>query len=157
MKTELTPEEMARLREAFARVPFAHLLGMRFESAERGEATFSLDAREELTRMEGILHGGALAALLDTAAAFAVHTLLEPGQRTLTVDLTVHFLRPVAGGQVKAHARVLREGRRIVVITVEAVDRTGTLIATATTTYVKHGEIQPSPSSRASDFVRQSN
>jgi uncharacterized protein (TIGR00369 family) len=136
---KLSADETARLREAFAEVPFARLLGLEFVGAERGAATFALEVREELTRMGGIAHGGALASLLDTAAAFAVHTLLEPGVRTVTVDLTVHFLRPVSAGRVEAHARVLRAGRRIVILSVEATDQTGALVAAATTTYFRQG------------------
>ncbi|HYH87228.1 MAG TPA: PaaI family thioesterase [Pyrinomonadaceae bacterium] len=137
--TQLTPEELARLREAFSKVHFARLLGLEFVAAERGAATFALEAREELTRMGGILHGGAIVSLLDTAAAFAAHTLLEPGAQTVTVDLTVHFLRPVSAGRIEARARVLRAGRRILVINAEVTDPTGVLIATATTTYVRQG------------------
>jgi uncharacterized protein (TIGR00369 family) len=135
----LTAEETARLAELFAGVPFVRLLGLEFVSAERGAATFALEWREELSRMEGLIHGGAVVSLLDTAAACAVHTLLAPGQRTVTVDLTVHFLRPVTSGRVEARARVLRDGRRVCVLTVEATDPTGVLISTATTTYVKQG------------------
>jgi uncharacterized protein (TIGR00369 family) len=137
--TQLTADERARLQEVFAGVPFARLLGLEFVSAERGAATFALDVREELTRMGGILHGGAITSLLDTAAAFAVHTLLEPGAQTVTVDLTIHFLRPANAGRIEARARVLRQGRRIVIINVEATDQTGVLIAVATTTYVRQG------------------
>jgi uncharacterized protein (TIGR00369 family) len=136
---ELSAVESARLREAFARVSYARLLGLEFVGASRGEATFALEIREELTRMGGIAHGGALASLLDTAAAFAVHTLLAPEERTVTVDLTVHFLRPVGEGRVEARAQVLRAGRRIVIISAEATDRAGLLVATATTTYVRQG------------------
>lgn len=135
----LTAEETARLGATFEGVPYARLLGLEFVGAERGSAAFALEWREELTRMEGIMHGGAIASLLDTAAAFAVLTLLPPGGRTVTVDLTVHFLRPAASGRVEARARVLRDGRRVCVIAAEATDQTGVLIATATTTYVKQG------------------
>ena len=138
-ETQLTPEELARLRESFSQVHFARLLGMEFVAAERGNATVALDVREELTRMGGIMHGGAIVSLLDTAAAFAVHTLLEPGIQTVTVDLTVHFLRPVAAGRIESRARVLRAGRRIIVISAEVTDLTGVLIATATTTYARQG------------------
>jgi acyl-CoA thioesterase len=137
--TQLTPEELARLREAFSQVHFARLLGLEFVAAERGAATFALEAREELTRMGGILHGGVIVSLLDTAAAFAAHTLLEHGIQTVTVDLTVHFLRPVSAGRIESRARVLRAGRRILVINAEVTDPTGVLIATATTTYVRQG------------------
>ena len=132
---ELTPEELARLHETFGQVPYVRLLGLRFVSAERGAATFALEMREELTRMGGILHGGALVSLMDTAAAFAVHTLLGPGGRTVTVDLTVHFLRPATAGRVESRAKVLRQGRRVVILNVEAADASGALIATATMTY----------------------
>ena len=135
----LTGDEIARLREAFDKVPYARLLGMEFVGAERGAATFALDAREELTRMGGILHGGAIVSLLDSAAAFAVLTLLEPGTGTVTVDLTVHFLRPVNAGRIEARARVLRRGRRVAILSVEATDQTGLLVATATTTYLNRG------------------
>lgn len=131
---ELSAEELARLRETFARVPYVGLLGFEFVRAERGAATFALEVREELTRMGGILHGGAVVSLLDTAAAFAVHTVIEPDGRTVTVDLTVHFLRPASSGRVEAHARILRRGRRVCILSVEARDA-AEIIATATTTY----------------------
>ena len=115
------------------------MLGLEFVAAERGAATFALETREELTRMGGILHGGVIVSLLDTAAAFAAHTLLERGTQTVTVDLTVHFLRPVSAGRIESRARVLRAGRRILVINAEVTDPTGVLIATATTTYVRQG------------------
>ena len=137
--TELSAEERARLDEAFALVPYARLLGIEFVSAERGAATFALEVREELTRMGGLLHGGAVASLLDTAAAFAVHTVLEPEKHTVTIDLTLHFLRPVTSGRVEARARVLREGRRVCIIVAEATDSNGALTATMTTTYLKQG------------------
>ena len=133
----LTTEELARIRETFERVPYARLLGMEFVSATRGSATYQLSVREELTRMRGILHGGAIASLMDTAAAFAVHTLLEPEQWTVTVDLTLHFLRPASEGHVTAHAHVVRNGRKLVTLTIEAKDQTDATIAIASTTYIK--------------------
>jgi uncharacterized protein (TIGR00369 family) len=132
----LSAEELARLRETFARVPYVGLLGFEFVRAERGAATFALDVREELTRMGGILHGGAVVSLLDTAAAFAVHTVIDANARTVTVDLTVHFLRPASGGRVEATARVLRQGRRVCILSVEARDEAAEIVATSTMTYL---------------------
>ena len=135
----LTAEELARLKEVFDRIPYVRLLGLEFVSAGRGEAVFAVEAREELTRMGGIMHGGAVVSLMDTAAAFAVHTLLEPSGRTVTVDLTTHFLRPASAGRVEARARVLRRGRRVIILNVEATDGAGELIATSTMTYYTQG------------------
>ncbi|HEX8353135.1 MAG TPA: PaaI family thioesterase [Pyrinomonadaceae bacterium] len=135
----LTPGELALLEETFRQVPYARLLGLEFVAAEPGFATFALEVREELTRMGGILHGGAVVSLMDTAAACAVHTLLEPDGRTVTVDLAVHFLRPAVTGRLEARARVLRKGRRVVILNVEAQDSDGVLIATSTMTYYTEG------------------
>jgi acyl-CoA thioesterase len=139
LSERLRDEEVARLREAFAHVAYARLLGLEFVGAERGAATLALEAREDLTRMGGILHGGAIVSLLDSAAAFAALTLLEPGTTTVTVDLTTHFLRPVSAGRIEARARVIRQGRRVSIISAEATDQTGRLVATATTTYINQG------------------
>jgi uncharacterized protein (TIGR00369 family) len=133
---QLSAGELTRLRETFARVPYVGLLGLKFVRAERGAATFALDVREELTRMGGIVHGGAVVSLLDTAAAFAVHTLIGPDGRTVTVDLTVHFLRPASDGRIEAHARVLRRGGRVCILSVEARDGAAEIVATATMTYL---------------------
>ncbi len=125
------------LREIFARIPYARLHGLELLSAAGGESAVLMPHRAELTRNEGITHGGALASLMDTASAFAVHTVLAPGEWTVTVDLTLHFLRPASSGTLFAYARVVRDGRRLVTLTVEAKDQAERLIAIASTTYAK--------------------
>jgi uncharacterized protein (TIGR00369 family) len=134
---ELSADELARLRGAYARVAYVRLLGIEIVRLERGAAVFGLNVRDELTRMEGIVHGGAIASLMDSASAFAVLSLLRPEEQTVTVDLTLHFLRPVSAGRVEARARVLRAGRRVVTVAIEATDSAGKLIATGLTTYLR--------------------
>ena len=139
MKTAtLTDDERRRIREAFENVPFAHLIGIELgELEQRGEATLRLAVRDDLRQNRGVVHGGVTASLIDTAAAFAILTLLEPGQSTTTIDLTIHYLRPLLRGQGSAHARVLRAGRRLIVVTVEVLDEEGSLVATALTSYLR--------------------
>lgn len=136
-ETPLTHEELSRLREAIKRVPYAALLGINFEDATRGAATLSMNTRPELERFGGIMHGGALASLADSASAFAVLSTLDGGEQTVTVDLTLHYLRPVTEGKLTAHARVLRAGRRVATVSVEVFDEAGALVLTALTTYLK--------------------
>lgn len=133
----LSAEELARLEAAFAQVNFAQLLGLEIVELRRGEAALSMPVRPELTRMTGIVHGGAIASLMDSASAFAVLSLLEPEEQTVTVDLTLHFLRPVTEGRIEARARVLRAGRRVFTVSIEATADTGKLVATALTSYLK--------------------
>lgn len=133
----LTPEEKERIREAFARVPFAHLLKLELGEVKRGAATLYLEVRDELRQNNGVVHGGVIASLVDTAAAFAILTSLEKGQTTTTVDLTIHYLRPLLEGRVTAEARLLRAGRRIIAIRVDVLDETQALAATALTSFIR--------------------
>ena len=133
----VTPEQERHIREAFTKVPFAHLLGIEIGEIRRGEATIHLEVRDELRQNNGVAHGGVVATLVDTAAAFAILTLLEPGQTTTTVDLTVHYMRPLLKGRATARARVLRAGRRILTISAEVLDDQETPVATALTSFIR--------------------
>ena len=57
-------------------IPFAKLLGIEADSVEPGHAVLSMKIREDLLRNGGIAHGGAIAALIDSAMAFAIVPLL---------------------------------------------------------------------------------
>src|SRR5882762_6188696 len=109
---DLDPERVARAREAFALVPYAKLLGLELGEVTPGEVSIHLRIRDELKQNQGVIHGGAVASLIDTAAAFAVLTRLEPGERVTTTDLTIHYLRPITSGRLTATARIVRGGRR---------------------------------------------
>jgi len=138
MKTAgLTQEQLERIQRALALVPFAHLIGIEFERAGQGMATLGLDVREELKQNNGVVHGGAIASLIDTATAIAIISELGPEERATTVDLTISYLRPLLKGRAIATARVLRTGRRLIVASAEVMDAGGNLLATALTTYIK--------------------
>lgn len=118
-------------------VPFARLLGIEVESVEPGHAVLSMKLRHEHMRNNAIAHGGVIATLIDSAMAIAIMALLEENERTVTVDLTIHYLRPVPEGSAKASARVVRAGRRVVTVSAELFDADGKLAATAISTYLR--------------------
>ncbi len=97
-----------KARAGFESVPFARLLGMELVDIFYGEAVLKLKMRDELRQPQGVLHGGATASLIDTATAFAVITCLGESEKATTIDLTVHYLRPVSGGEIVCTAKVAR-------------------------------------------------
>lgn len=136
-ENELDPARIARAREAFALVPYARLIGLELGEVSPGDLSMHLDVREEIKQYQGVVHGGAVASLIDTAAAFAVITRLDLNEHASTTDLTIHYLRPATTGRLTARARVVRGGRRLLVLTVEVTNDQQILIATAVTTYIK--------------------
>ncbi|HVF21842.1 MAG TPA: PaaI family thioesterase [Pyrinomonadaceae bacterium] len=134
---DLTDDERRRVERMRDAVPFLKLLGIEVESVGRGTATLLLPVREELTRNDGIIHGGAVASVIDSAFAFAIIPLLAEDERTVTVDLTIHYLRPLSGGAARTHARVVRAGRRVITVSAELFDQNEKLAATALSTYLR--------------------
>ena len=118
-------------------VPFAKLLGIEVDSVEPGHAVLSMKLRDDLMRNSGIAHGGAIATLIDSAMAIAIMAQLQENEHTVTVDLTIHYLRPISEGTARASARVVRFGRRVITVSAELFDDNGKLAATAISTYLR--------------------
>jgi uncharacterized protein (TIGR00369 family) len=133
---ELETTGLARARAAFSAVPYAKFLGLELCEVKSGEVSVCIDVRDELKQNQGVVHGGAVASLIDTASAFAILTRLQADERVTTTDLTIHYLRPITEGRLMATARIIRAGRRMFVVNVE-VDNKGKLAATAVTSYLK--------------------
>lgn len=134
---EITDQQIDRIRRVFANAPFLHLIGIKLKTIERGSVSVSVENCEPLKQQMGIVHGGAIASLLDTASALSVISLLEEGQSSTTVDLTIHYLRPVTRGEITATGKVIRAGKKILTVSAEVFDETGKLCATAITTYLR--------------------
>lgn len=120
-----------------AAMPLAATLGIQVRSVAADRAVLTLDWRESLCTAGGVLHGGAIMALADSAgAACAFAGLAEsaPGARTSTVESGTHFFAAVRAGTVTATARPLHSGRSTIVVQTDLRDQSGTLIAQTTQT-----------------------
>jgi len=120
-----------RMRESKA----TELFGFDVESVHDGRAIFRFDVRPKHKQIHGVVHGGILAALADTAAAIAAYTVIPRGTEIATLELNINYLEPVPGGRVKADARVLRSGRNFIVTECEIFNETGSLAAKALLTF----------------------
>jgi uncharacterized protein (TIGR00369 family) len=114
--------------------PIALLLNMRPTKVDRGLVVFECTPDESVYNPIGLVHGGLVCTLADSAAGCAVHTTLEPGVGYTSIDITVNYLRPVtlASGTLVATGRVTKPGRRVALATAEVTDGAGRLVATAT-------------------------
>jgi uncharacterized protein (TIGR00369 family) len=138
---ELDPETRARWLtygrpKADTTDVFATLLGLRVEDVRRDYCRMRLPFRPELMQAGGVMHGGAVASLLDSVLVPAIGSSLPKGSRFATIDLHVQFMDGVSGGDVVAEGWVVRRGRRIVFGQAEArAVESGRLVATAILTY----------------------
>lgn len=94
--------------------PFERLLNLTIVEAEEGRAVLTMPLLIGYAQGAGLLHGGALVSLADTAVVMAIKSLLPPGSHFATTALQARFLRPVRQGIVTARAAVTgREDRTL--------------------------------------------
>ncbi len=92
--------------------PFEDLLDFKIEHVADGEAVLSVLFRVKHANGGGIMHGGVLVSLADTAVAMAIKSVLPEGTHFATTQMEMTFHAPALAGRVKAQARVTGpEGR----------------------------------------------
>jgi uncharacterized protein (TIGR00369 family) len=110
------PAFAPRVRASFARQRAMTTIGATIERVAPGEVDVRLPFRADLTQQHGFLHGGIVAAVVDSACGYAALTLMPPGTAVLTVEFKVNLLAPAQGESVVARARVLKHGRTLSVV-----------------------------------------
>jgi 1,4-dihydroxy-2-naphthoyl-CoA hydrolase len=116
-------------------VPLSGTLGIRVSRADPERVVLELDHRPELCTAAGILHGGALMSLADTAGAIgAFLNLPEGASGTTTVESKTNLLAAVRDGTVTATCTALHKGRTLIVLETELRNGDGRLVAKTTQT-----------------------
>lgn len=112
------------------------LLGLEVEETRIDYCRMRMPFQPHLLHPGGIVHGGAIASLMDAVLVPAVGSVLGPNDRYSTVDLHVQYIGAVKDEDVVAEGWVTRRGRRVVFCESEAIGATsGRLIAKSVLTY----------------------
>ncbi len=115
-----------------ALMPFAAELGIVVEEASAERVAAVLPWAPRLCTAGGILHGGVLMALADSAGALVAFLGLADGATTATITSTTQMFRPVSGGSVRAVAAPLHRGRSMVTVQTSVHDADDRLVAQTT-------------------------
>ncbi|HEX2030339.1 MAG TPA: PaaI family thioesterase [Actinomycetota bacterium] len=115
--------------------PVGNLFGWKGVLAEEGKAAMTMPASEWFCTAPRGFYGGALAVLADAVMGAAIGNTLPPASSYATLDLKVHFLRPVDpdGRELMGTGVVVHRGRRMAVATADVTDADGKRVAMATT------------------------
>lgn len=130
-----------RIRTSFERQGFMRTLGAMLESVEPGCVTIVCRASDALTQQQGLVHGGVVASLADVACGYAALSVAPPDVEVLTVEFTVHFLKPANTPELVAVGRVLQAGRTLTVCEGSVLDATRErVLARMTATIIAVGD-----------------
>ena len=116
-------------------MPLAATLGIRADAYDADKVILSMDWSPSLCTGNGLLHGGAVMALADSAgAACAILNLPEGASGTTTIESKTNFLGGVRQGSVSATSTILHRGGTTIVVETVLRDDAGKLVAKVTQT-----------------------
>jgi uncharacterized protein (TIGR00369 family) len=143
----LPPDAEARWANFLAwpgKTYFPTVVGLVKEEVRTDYSRIRLPYRVEFEQPAGIIHGGAIATLVDTVVVPAIGSAYPEFRPLFTIDMQLRYLSPVDKSDAIAEGWVRKRGRSIVFCDVDVWDTHGTLCATATMTY-KVGKPAPAP------------
>lgn len=115
--------------------PITKVMSMSMLEIEVGRVVFAATPGEEMCNPNGVIHGGWICTMLDSAMTCTVQSALPQGTLVTTMDLQTRFIRPVlvTTGELRAEGELIHMGKRVAMATGRLVGADGKLYAHATT------------------------
>lgn len=121
-----------RIRDSFDRQSMMETLGASIASVAAGEVVIEAPILPGSRQQQGVAHAALTFAIGDSAAGYSALTMMPEDQDVMTAEIKVNLLAPGAGDFLRAKGRVIKPGRRLVVVSAEVfavTDETEKLIA----------------------------
>lgn len=115
-----------RIRASFERQSMMKTLGASIELHAAGQATITAPIADHVLQQHGYAHAGLAFTLADSAAGYSALSIMPDGQEVLTVEMKINLLAPAAGERLVAEGRVVRPGKRLVVVAADVYAIEGT-------------------------------
>jgi uncharacterized protein (TIGR00369 family) len=131
LQRKLVIQLRRRLRDS----GITHYLGFVLAEATRGRVVITMRVEKKLLQAHGVVHGGVLASLADTAGGLASYMACPPGARVATIEMKINYLEAISAGSVKAVAEVVRIGRHTSVVDCDITDSKKRLVGKALMTF----------------------
>lgn len=114
----------------------AQTLGYDVTEAESGRVVVAAEPKYIHLNPWGTVHGGLAATMLDSCMGLAIHSTLERGFGSTTLEFKISFIRPITPetGPIKAEGTVINRGRRVGTAQGHVTDASGRLLVHGTTT-----------------------
>ena len=116
MSKTLNQRTRDRVEASFAAQGMMRTLGAELVALAPGTAEIAAPIRPETAQQQGFAHAALTFAIGDSAAGYAALTLMDEGSEVVTAEMKIHLLAPATGDRLVAEGRVVRPGRRLMVV-----------------------------------------
>lgn len=128
------PDYIRELKEIVNTSPYPSHMSMRIAAIDLDKATIEIELGQCHLQPYGIVHGGVLATLIDTATFWAVFMRIADDAGLVNIDLKLNYFKPVEKGLLRAEGVAIRSGKSISYAEARVLDADGDLIAHGTST-----------------------
>ena len=115
----MTNRMAERVTRSFESQSMMKTLGARIHKVEKGKVTIEAPLLPSTLQQQGYVHAGLTFSIGDSAAGYAALTLLPKDQEVMTAEIKINLLAPADGELLRAEGRVVKRGKRLVVVTSE--------------------------------------
>ena len=106
----------SRIRDSFGRQTMMQTLGAALDSVTEGRVVITAPILPTSLQQQGAGHAGLAFSIGDSAAGYSALTMMPDGAEVMTVEMKINLMAPAIGDRLVAEGRVVRAGRRIVVV-----------------------------------------
>ncbi len=123
---DMSPQTEARIKASFAAQAMMTTLGAKLAHISRGEVEIVAPILPGSLQQHGFAHAGLTFAIGDSAAGYSALSIMPDDSEVLTSEMKIHLLAPARGNLLVARGRVIKPGRRLVIVQADVYARTGT-------------------------------
>jgi uncharacterized protein (TIGR00369 family) len=131
---QLNPRYTKALAILVNRCPYFSLLSMEIKDLQWGTCLLEVKLEEKHLQPFGMVHGGVLASVVDSAAFWAVFPQVEKGMGLTTVEMKLNYLAPAQKGKLVAQGRCIKMGKTLALGETHVRNGEGALLAHGTAT-----------------------
>ena len=113
---KLDPSIEAKVRASFTAQGLMTTFSAKMDQVAPGEVSLSAPLTRAVSQQQGYAHAGLTFSLADSAGGYAALTLMPAEAEVVTAEFNIHLLAPATGARLEATGRVIKPGRRLMVI-----------------------------------------
>lgn len=114
--TKLSDDTAQRIRDSFDSQTMMETLGAQLGDLAPGFCQITAPILPIALQQHGSGHAGLAFSIGDSAAGYAALTMMPPNSEVMTIEMKINLLSPTVGDRLVAEGRVIRAGRRMVVV-----------------------------------------